>query len=87
MADAINAKSDVLGERELDAVSGGMSIAGLVALVVAVIKSTDGGTSGGGQKRPDATAFSAIDDATVSAPDASRRGVRTRGSAMRAPCS
>ena len=53
MADAFNAKSDVLGERELDAVSGGMSVAGLVALVVAVIKSTDGGTSsGGGQNDP-----------------------------------
>ena len=32
MTDAINAKSDVLGERELDAVSGGMSVAPFVRL-------------------------------------------------------
>jgi hypothetical protein len=49
MTDAINAKSDVLGERELDAVSGGMSIAGLVGLVDQFIKAAGGGTSGGGQ--------------------------------------
>ena len=49
MTDAINAKSDVLGDRELDAVSGGMSIAGLVGLVDQFIKAAGGGTSGGGQ--------------------------------------
>jgi hypothetical protein len=49
MTDAINAKSDVLGERELDAVSGGMSIAPLVRLVDQFIKAAGGGTSGGGQ--------------------------------------
>jgi hypothetical protein len=49
MTDAINAKSDVLGERELDAVSRGMSIAGLVGLVDQFIKAAGGGTSGGGQ--------------------------------------
>ena len=48
MTDAINAKSDVLGERELDAVSGGMSIAPLVRLVDQFIKAAGGGTSGGG---------------------------------------
>ena len=48
MADAINAKSDVLGERELDAVSAGMSVAGLVGLVDFFIKVAGGGTSGGG---------------------------------------
>ena len=48
MTDAINAKSDVLGDRELDAVSGGMSIAGLVGLVDQFIKAAGGGTSGGG---------------------------------------
>jgi len=48
MADAINAKSDVLGERELDAVSGGMSIAPFVAVVDLFIKAAGGGTSGGG---------------------------------------
>ena len=48
MADAINAKSDVLGERELDAVSGGMSIAPFVGLVDFFIKVADGGKSGGG---------------------------------------
>ena len=52
MTDAINAKSDVLGERELDAVSGGMSIAGLVGLVDQFIKAAGGGTSGGGQDPP-----------------------------------
>jgi hypothetical protein len=53
MTDAINAKSDVLGERELDAVSGGMSwLPILVAQVVAMIKNDDGGTSGGGQNGP-----------------------------------
>jgi hypothetical protein len=40
MADAINAKSDVLGERELDAMSGGsISIAGLVGLWISSSKS------------------------------------------------
>jgi hypothetical protein len=48
MADAINAKSDVLGERELDAVSGGMSVAPFVAVVDLFIKVAGGGTSGGG---------------------------------------
>jgi hypothetical protein len=52
MTDAINAKSDVLGDRELDAVSGGMSIAGLVGLVDQFIKAAGGGTSGGGQDPP-----------------------------------
>ena len=52
MADAINAKSDVLGERELDAVSGGMSIAPFVAVVDLFIKVAGGGTSGGGQNDP-----------------------------------
>jgi hypothetical protein len=49
MTDAINAKSDVLGERELDAVSGGMSIAPFVRLVDQFIQAAGGGTSGGGQ--------------------------------------
>ena len=48
MTDAINAKSDVLGERELDAVSGGMSIAPFVAVVDFFIQAAGGGTSGGG---------------------------------------
>jgi hypothetical protein len=48
MTDAINAKSDVLGERELDAVSGGMSIAPFVRLVDQFIQAAGGGTSGGG---------------------------------------
>jgi hypothetical protein len=53
MADAINAKSDVLGERELDAVSGGMSwLPALVAQVLAMIKNDDGGTSGGDPNSP-----------------------------------
>lgn len=57
MADAINAKSDVLGERELDAVSGGMSVAPFVAVVDLFIKvaggeTSGGGTSGGGQSDP-----------------------------------
>jgi hypothetical protein len=34
MTDAINAKSDVLGERELDAVSGGLLCLPLVAVTV-----------------------------------------------------
>ena len=49
MTDAINAKSDVLGERELNAVSGGMSIAPFVAVVDQFIQAAGGGTSGGGQ--------------------------------------
>jgi hypothetical protein len=48
MTDAINAKSDVLGDRELDAVSGGMSIAPFVAVVDLFIQAAGGGTSGGG---------------------------------------
>jgi hypothetical protein len=48
MADVINAKSDVLGERELDAVSGGMSVAPFVAVVDLFITVAGGGTSGGG---------------------------------------
>ena len=48
MTDAINAKSDVLGDRELDAVSGGMSIAPFVAVVDQFIQAAGGGTSGGG---------------------------------------
>jgi hypothetical protein len=47
MTDAINAKSEALGERELDAVSGGMSIAPFVAVVDQFIKAAGGGTSGG----------------------------------------
>jgi hypothetical protein len=47
MTDAINAKSDVLGERELDAVSGGMSVAPFVAVVDLFIQAAGGGTSGG----------------------------------------
>jgi hypothetical protein len=57
MTDAINAKSDVLGERELDAVSGGMSIAPLVGLVDQFIKAAGGGTSGGGGQDPAAQQF------------------------------
>ena len=52
MTDAINAKSDVLGDRELDAVSGGMSIAPFVAVVDLFIQAAGGGTSGGGQNDP-----------------------------------
>ena len=52
MTDAINAKSDVLGERELDAVSGGFMRLPLVAVKVLEIKG--GGTGGGegGQNDP-----------------------------------
>jgi hypothetical protein len=52
MSDAINAKSDVLGERELDAVSGGFMRLPLVAVKVLEIKG--GGTGGGegGQNDP-----------------------------------
>ena len=52
MTVAINAKSDVLGERELDAVSGGMLYLPLVAVKVPEIKG--GGTGGGegGQNDP-----------------------------------
>jgi len=46
MTDAINAKSDVLGERELDAVSGGMLHLPLAAYAVRPA-STGEGTSGG----------------------------------------
>ena len=50
MTDAINAKSDVLGERELDAVSGGFMRLPLVAVKVLEIKGggTGGGEGGGG---------------------------------------
>ncbi len=47
MADAINAKSDVLGERELDAVSGGLLCLPLVAVKVARASKGDEGASGG----------------------------------------
>jgi hypothetical protein len=52
MTDAINAESDVLGERELDAVSGGFMQLPLVAVKVREIKG--GGTGGGegGQNDP-----------------------------------
>ena len=52
MTDAINAKSDVLGERELDAVCGGFMRLPLVAVKVLEIKG--GGTGGGegGQNDP-----------------------------------
>ena len=46
MTDAINAKSDVLGERELNAVSGGFMRLPLVAVKVLEIK---GGGTGGGE--------------------------------------
>jgi hypothetical protein len=46
MTDAINAESDVLGERELDAVSGGFMRLPLVAVKVLEIK---GGGTGGGE--------------------------------------
>ena len=53
MTDAINAKSDVLGERELDAVSGGMSgIPWVASKVLAASKGTDGRASDGGEKDP-----------------------------------
>jgi hypothetical protein len=49
MADAINAKSDVLGERELDAVSGGMETS--ISWVASKVQTAHPGegTSGGGQ--------------------------------------
>ena len=49
MTDAINAQSDVLGERELDAVSSGFMQLPLVAVKVLEIKGggTGGGTGGG----------------------------------------
>ena len=46
MADAINAKSDVLGERELDAVSGGFLSLPLAAYKVQTA------SKGGGQNDP-----------------------------------
>ena len=55
MIDAINAKSGVLGERELDAVSGGFMRLPLVAVkVAAAIKGGGGGEPGptGGQNDP-----------------------------------
>ena len=55
MTDAINAKSDVLVERELDAVSGGFMRLPLVAVKVLEIKvgGTCGGEGGqGGQNDP-----------------------------------
>ena len=45
MTDAINAKSDVLGERELDAVSGGLSCLPLAAYTVRPASKGEG-TSG-----------------------------------------
>jgi hypothetical protein len=45
MTDAINAKSDVLGERELDAVSGGLLCLPLVAYTVRTASKGEG-TSG-----------------------------------------
>ena len=42
MTDAINAKSDVLGERELDAVSGGLLCLPLVAVKVGPASRGDG---------------------------------------------
>ena len=50
MTDAINAQSDVLGERELAAVSGGFMRLPLVAVKVLEIKG--GATGGGGQNDP-----------------------------------
>jgi hypothetical protein len=52
MADAINAKSDVLGERELDAVSGGMETS--ISWVASKVQTAHPGegTSGGGQNDP-----------------------------------
>ena len=48
MTDAINAKSDVLGDRELDAVSGGMGwLPIVVAQVIAMIEGRNGGTGAG----------------------------------------
>jgi hypothetical protein len=61
MTDAINAKSDVLGDRELDAVSGGMSIAPFVAVVDQFIKAAGGGTSGGCDDPKDGLRFCGTD--------------------------
>ncbi len=52
MTDAVNAKSDVLGERELDAVSGGFMRLPLVAVKVLEIKVGGTGGGGGGQNDP-----------------------------------
>jgi len=52
MTDAINAESDVLGERELDAVSGGFMRLPLVAVKVLEIKGGGTGGGGGGQNDP-----------------------------------
>ena len=51
MTDVINAKSGVLGERELDAVSGGMLYLPLVAVKVREIR-IPGGGAGGGEPGP-----------------------------------
>ena len=82
-----DAKSDVLGERELDAVSGGLLCLPLVAVKVrAAIKGDEGTTSGGGQNDPALmfpTDFAAIYPTGVSARGVGRRGrVRIRASAM-----
>ena len=59
MADAFHAKCGVLGERELDAVSGGILLLPLAAYKVPAPK--DGGTSGGGgQNDPLAQMFQQI---------------------------
>jgi hypothetical protein len=61
MTDAINATRDVLGERELDAVSGGMLWLPLVAVKVREIKGGGtGGGEGGGQSDPAAQMFQQI---------------------------
>jgi hypothetical protein len=52
MTDAINAKSDVLGERELDAVSGGFLWLPLVAYPVRSASTGEGGTGEGGKNDP-----------------------------------
>ena len=52
MIDAINAKSGVLGERELDAVSGGFMRLPLVAVKVLEIKGGGTGCGEGGQNDP-----------------------------------
>ena len=54
MTDAINAKSDVLGERQLDAVSGGLLCLPLVAVTVRPSSKGDVGPSGENQKQMDA---------------------------------
>ena len=75
MTDAINAKSDVLVERELDAVSGGFMRLPLVAVKVLEIKvgGTGGGEWSGWSERSGpnvSTDYAAIDPTGVSAPGA-----------------